>query len=104
VKALEAITELVGVDVMRKHDPITPATAGSSCASSARRRSAFSRGGGIHHHGGGEGGEGGGGGGGGEGGGDGGAFKPHEKPAHPDEESQLARHCASVLEEREEEL
>jgi hypothetical protein len=29
---------------------------------------------------------------------------PHEKPAHPDVESQLARHCASVLKEEPLEL
>jgi hypothetical protein len=84
VKALEAVDEL-GVEGMRKHDPISPSTAGSSCASSVRRRSIDGPGGGL-----------------GEGGGGLGedeTFKPHEKPAHPDEESQLARHCASVLED-----
>ena len=83
MKVLEAVDEL-GVEGMRKHDPISPSTAGSSCASSVRRRSMMIIGGGL-----------------GRGGGLGEdeTCKPHEKPAHPDEESQLARHCASVLED-----
>jgi hypothetical protein len=76
---------MVGVEVMRKQYPYNPSTAGSSCASSVRRRSTP-----VIRGGGGEGGE-------GEGEGGEATFKPHEKPAHPDVESQLARHCASVL-------